>query len=131
MVNSLRKREGPGTNFKVVGKLNLGEVVSVYAEENGWFRLDPTAEVWCSGAGNYMLRQPPETPLVSKELRRAQCIVKALYLREGPGKQYKIIGNLIRNDVVTVYEMKDGWLRIASDGQIWCSAEPQYMREVG
>jgi len=130
MVNTLRKREGPGSGFKVIGKLNLGEVVSVYAEDNGWLRLDSTAEVWCSGAGNYMLRLPPETPLVSKELRRAQCIVKALYLREGPGKNYKIIGNLIRNDVVTIYEVKNGWLRISSDGQMWCSAEPQYMREV-
>jgi len=131
MVNTLRKRSGPGASFKVIGKLNLGEVVSVYEDNNGWFRLDPVDEVWCSGAGNYMQRVAPETPLVSKEEQRAQCIVKALFLRDGPGKKYKIIGNLIRNDVVTVYEVKDGWFRISSDGQMWCSGEPQYMRVIG
>jgi hypothetical protein len=130
MVNTLRKRSGPGASFKVIGKLNLGEVVSVYEDNNGWFRLDPVDEVWCSGAGNYMQRVAPETPLVSKEEQRAQCIVKALFLRDGPGKKYKIIGNLIRNDVVTVYEVKDGWFRVSSDGQMWCSGEPQYMRIV-
>ena len=131
MVNTLRKRSGPGASFKVIGKLNLGEVVSVYEDNNGWFRLDPVDEVWCSGAGNYMQRVAPETPLVSKEEQRAQCIVKALFLRDGPGKKYKIIGNLIRNDVVTVYELKDGWFRVSSDGQMWCSGESQYMRIIG
>jgi N-acetylmuramoyl-L-alanine amidase len=130
MVNSLRKREGPGANFRVIGKLNLGEVVSVYEEVDGWFRLEPVAEVWCSGAGNYMLRVAPETPLASRQEFRVQCIVKALFLRDGPGKRYKIIGNLIRNDVVTVYEEKDGWFRISPDSQIWCSAQPQYMQVV-
>ena len=131
MVNTLRKRSGPGASFKVIGKLNLGEVVSVYEDNNGWFRLDPVDEVWCSGAGNYMQRVAPETPLVSKEEQRAQCIVKALFLRDGPGKKYKIIGNLIRNDVVTVYEVKDGWFRVSSDGQMWCSGKSQYMRIIG
>ena len=131
MVNSLRKREGPGSNFRIIGKLNLGEVASVYEERDGWFRLDPVSEVWCSGAGTYLQLVPSETPVGSKKDLRAQCIVKALYLRDGPGKRYKIIGNLIRNDVVTVYEIKDGWYRISPDGQIWCSAEPQYVRLVG
>ncbi|MCK9246479.1 MAG: SH3 domain-containing protein [Anaerolineaceae bacterium] len=132
MVNSLRKREGPGTSFKIIGKLNLGEIVSVYEEDEGWFRLDPKDEVWCSGAGNYMQRLPAEMPLVNTpEKQRAQCIVKALFTREGPGKEYKIIGNLIRNEVVTIYEIRNGWFRISPDRQVWCCGEAHYLRLVG
>ncbi len=129
MVSTLRTRSGPGSQYKLIGKLNLGEIVSVYEEADGWFRLDPVNEVWCSGAGNYVLRLPPETPpRTMDEVRKARVIVKALFTRDGPGKSFKIIGNLIRNDVVTVYEIRDGWFRISPNQSIWCSAEPQYLR---
>ena len=127
MVNSLRKRSGPGLTYSIIGNLSLGEVVSVYEEVDGWFRLDATADVWCSGAANYMQRLAADSPEPT-QVRRAQCIVRALYLREGPGKNYKIIGNLVRNDVVTVYEVKNGWYRISSNKQVWCSGESQYMK---
>ena len=127
MVNSLRKRSGPGLTYSIIGNLSLGEVVSVYEEVDGWFRLDATSDVWCSGAANYMQRLSADSPEPT-QVRRAQCIVRALYLREGPGKNYKIIGNLVRNDVVTVYEVKNGWYRISSTKQVWCSGESQYMK---
>ena len=127
MVNSLRKRSGPGLTYSIIGNISLGEVVSVYEEVDGWFRLDATADVWCSGAANYMQRLPANSSETT-QVRRAQCIVRALYLREGPGKNHKIIGNLVRNDVVTVYEVKNGWYRISPTKQVWCSGESQYMK---
>ncbi len=35
----LNIRKGPGTNFTKTGQLNTGELVKIYEEENGWFRI--------------------------------------------------------------------------------------------
>jgi hypothetical protein len=56
--------------------------------------------------------------------------VKALFKREGPSTKKKIIGNLIKDDVVSVYEVKDDWYRIAPGKSIWCSGSSQYMRKI-
>ncbi len=126
LVNALRKRGGPGTNHKVIGHLNLGEVVSVYKESQGWYKIDQNSEVWCSASSNYVQRVDGTPPPTGS--RQAKCIVSALYKREGPGKNHKIVGNLIRNDVVTVYDEKYGWFRISKDKNIWVCGAPQYMR---
>lgn len=125
LVNSLRKRSGPGLTFQILGHLNIGDNISVYEEKNGWFRIDPTAQVWCSGAANYIQRLDggSNTP----KPKQAKCIVSALYKREGPGKNHKIVGNLIRNEVVTVHDEKYGWFRISKDKNIWVCGAPQYM----
>jgi len=123
MVNSLRKRSGPGSNHSVIGHLYLGDVVSVYEERGSWLRIDPAASVWCSGASNYVFRMNE-----GDTIQHAQCIVSALFKREGPGKQHKIIGNLVRNDVVGICEEKIGWFRITADKNVWVCGFPQYMR---
>lgn len=127
MVNSLRKRSGPGTSHKVIGHMNIGDVASVYEEVDGWLRIDPVAQVWCSSASNYVQRlQENLTPNPLRN-RQAKCIVSALYKREGPGSQYKIVGNLVRNQVVTVFESKNGWFRIDQTKNVWVSGAKQYM----
>ncbi len=128
-VSALYKRSGPGPTFQVVGNLSLGDVVSVYEVNDGWYRIDPTAQLWCSGKSTYLQRLG-ETPPAGKVLFRAQCIVTAIYKREGPGRNSKIVGNLIKDDVVSVYEVKDEWYRIEPGQNVWCSGASQYMRKV-
>lgn len=129
IVTALYKRNGPGPGFKVVGSLKLGDIVSVYEIRDGWFRVDPNAQLWCSGKGTYLQRlsDPPEA---GPALFKAQCIVKALFKREGPSRSNKIIGNLIRDDIVSVYEVKDNWFRIEPTQNVWCSGASQYMRRL-
>jgi len=129
IVTALYKRSGPGPAFNVVGNLNLGDIVSVYEVKDGWYRVDPTAELWCSGKSTYLQRLG-DTPPSEKVLFKAQCIVKALFKREGPGRNWKIIGNLIKDDVVSVYEVKNEWYRIESGRDVWCSGSSQYMRKI-
>jgi len=129
IVNALYKRSGPGSTFQVVGNLSLGNVVSVYEIKDGWYRIDPTAELWCSGKNTYLQRLA-DTPSTGTVLFKSRCIVSALFKREGPGKSYKIIGNLVKNDEVSVYEEKDGWYRIDLGQNIWCSGSSQYMRTI-
>jgi N-acetylmuramoyl-L-alanine amidase len=35
----LNVRKGPGTNFSKISQLNTGELVKIFEEENGWFRI--------------------------------------------------------------------------------------------
>ena len=112
-----------------MGNLNLGDVVSVYEVNNGWYRIDQTAQLWCSGKSTY-LQRIDETPPTENVLFKARCVVSALYKREGPGKTYKIVGNLLRDDEVSVYEVKYGWYRIQPQQNVWCSGGSQYMRTV-
>jgi GH25 family lysozyme M1 (1,4-beta-N-acetylmuramidase) len=129
VVAALYKRGGPGTNYPVVGSLSLGDVVSVYEEKGTWLRIDPSAPVWCSGAAQYMQRLDPQTPL-PQVLFKGQCIVRALYKRAGPGKQHQILGALAGGQIVSVYEVKDGWWRVSQKEQVWVSGAAQYMRRV-
>jgi uncharacterized protein YgiM (DUF1202 family) len=71
-----------------------------------------------------------DTPPSEKVLFKAQCIVKALFKREGPGTNKKIIGNLLKDDVVSVYEVKGDWYRIEPQQSVWCSGSSQYMRTI-
>lgn len=57
----LYKRIGPGKGYPLIQNsypeknyLIHGEIVNVYEEKFGWFRIDPVKEVWCSGSPFYM-----------------------------------------------------------------------------
>jgi uncharacterized protein YgiM (DUF1202 family) len=58
---------------------------------------------------------PPPKPPVSKPappLRVTQVVWASVNLREGPGTNYKVIGNVKKGTTLTVLEEKEGWLRI-------------------
>lgn len=125
VINTLNKHDGPGSKYQTVGSLSLGELISVYEVRDGWYKISPSTQVWCSGEPKHIQRLAEVDP--NKKMR-AQCIVKALFKRNGPGSKFKIIGNLVRDDIVTIYEEKYGWYRISKDEQVWCSGESHYMR---
>lgn len=125
IVSALYTRQGPGLEYKAVGSLSFGEEVDVYEVKNEWFRIDPTASIWCSGKSQYMRRLDPNQP--PEPLFKAKVIVSALYKRKGPGKNYDILGYLVKGELVNVYEVKDGWYRIDPTDQVWCCGTNQYM----
>ncbi len=131
LVSALYKREGPGTNYKVVGSLTLGEEVDVYEVKNDWFRLDPKASVWCSGLPNYMRRlSSDQGDGTTQALFKAKVIVTSLYKRKGPGKENAICGYLLKGDEVEVYEVKNDWYRIDPTNQVWCCGTSQYVQKI-
>src|SRR5690606_1660115 len=97
IVSALYKRSGPSGSASVVGSLSLGDVVSVYEVKDGWFRIDPTAQVWCNGSPSF-LQKVEDKPTTSAVLFQARCVVHALYKREAPAKTGKILGNLVVNE---------------------------------
>jgi GH25 family lysozyme M1 (1,4-beta-N-acetylmuramidase) len=128
VVSALYTRKGPGLDYKAVGSLSFGEEVDVFEVKNEWFRIDPTASIWCSGKPRYMRQLDPNQN--QDPLFKAKVIVSALYKRKGPGKTYDICGYLVKGEVINVYEIKDGWYRIDPGDQIWSCGMPQYMQTV-
>lgn len=129
IVPALYKRNGPSPNYQAIGQLNLGDVVKVYEVKNNWFRLDPVENVWCSGYPQYMQPLQPVKGQPSA-LYRVRLRVPALYKRSGPGKDYPVTGNLVRGQVLSVFEESGGWVRVSEYDQIWCNAGSQYLERV-
>jgi len=129
--SSLYKRSGPGTSFPVVGVLLLGDVVDVFEEKDGWFRIEQDGSVWCSGSERYMRRMGNEPPPDDEPvLFRAKCVANALYKRSGPGTTYATIGYITKNTEVNVYEEKNGWFRIGESSDVWVSGNSNYMQRL-
>ncbi|HET9589985.1 MAG TPA: SH3 domain-containing protein, partial [Anaerolineales bacterium] len=117
---SLYVREGPGTSFKAVGYLLRNEVVEAIGSnaDGSWLqvrRMSDDLTGWASST--YLVRidtPPPPPPPPPPTGERYRVTARSLYVREGPGTNFKAVGYLVRNDVVEALESNaDGsWLRI-------------------
>jgi len=133
---ALYLREGPGTNFKAIGYLQRNDIVEALAAnvDGSWLRVRRLSDGltgWCSVT--YLVRitappppPPPPPPPDPGTGNRYRVNAGALYVREGPGGSFKIVGYLVRNDIVEGLESNsDGsWMRIRrlTDGLTgWCS----------
>ena len=116
---TLNVREGPGTNFKAIGFLRRNEIVeALEANPDGsWLRVRRISDGltgWASSA--YLVRvgspPPPPAPLPTGE--RYRVTAGTLYVREGPGTNFKSIGFLRRNDIVEALEFNadQSWIRV-------------------
>lgn len=101
--NSLNVRVGPGVSNRLAidrKPVQLGAVLRVYDETNGWLKISKSTNHW-----------------VSKRftLNAKRFIVDASFLniRFGPGTDHPIVGKLAKNDQVFVVEKAGNWAKIA------------------
>jgi len=66
---------------------------------------------------------PPDPPIIEDQLApRYQVKVPALYVRSGPGINYRIIRDLHASDIIQALDVsapKEAWLKIGEDQ--WCA----------
>lgn len=62
-------------------------------------------------------------------LYKVKIIVGALNVRVGPGVGYNTVGLVYENNELSVYEEKDGWLRIGAGR--WISGSTKYVLKLG
>ncbi len=129
MVSTLNTYIEPSSTSPVIGKLRLGDVVTVFEEHQGWYKLHPRDAIWCQGKA-HLLRRLDHRASKEAVLFQSRVIVPALYKRGGPGKEHRVTGNLIRDELVNVYEEHQGWLRIAPDAGIWVNGGSQYLQRL-
>jgi len=101
-INNLNVRSGPGANNSSVRKLALGTTVTIYEEKNGWVRI--SRNEWVSKQYIKMVKILPYSAVVK---------TNELNVRKGSGASFPSTRRLQAGTTVTVYEEKNGWVRIS------------------
>jgi len=124
----LNLRQGPGTNYAVIGSLKKSELVNGLAvtSDNHWAQIQTTNGTIGWASLKYMTQISAPPPSSSDDIF---MIVKAdtLNVRAGPGTGYNIAGRVHRGDrVVFINATPDwGWVNIKTgSNQVgWCSSK--------
>ncbi|MDM0497336.1 SH3 domain-containing protein [Clostridium perfringens] len=128
----LNVRESPRTSGRIVHKLNRNQVVGIYEELNGWYKIDYIDGVkkkYGYVSKDYISiinenpndeEKPvePEKPSVSVNKQGVVKVNSALNMRSGPGSNYGVIGTLRNNDKVEIIKEVDGWYEIKFNGKV-------------
>ena len=128
----LNVRESPSTSGRIVHKLNRNQVVGIYEELNGWYKIDYIDGVkkkYGYVSKDYISiinenpndeEKPvePEKPSVSVNKQGIVKVNSALNMRSGPGSNYGVIGTLRNNDKVEIIKEVYGWYEIKFNGKV-------------
>jgi GH25 family lysozyme M1 (1,4-beta-N-acetylmuramidase)/uncharacterized protein YgiM (DUF1202 family) len=135
-VNTLRVRSGPGTTFEVIGGLVLNQIVEELAlsADKTWMQIRAQDGLtgWC--ASEYLARvdaPPPEPP--ANPFPWYQVTASSLFVREGPGTNFKTIGNLFKDDVVASISADNGsgWVQIRRFDGLTGWSSKSYLTNLG
>ncbi|MBO5867934.1 MAG: SH3 domain-containing protein [Oscillospiraceae bacterium] len=105
VVDFLRVRSGPGTDYSVAGYLSNGDKVSILETKDSgsmtWGKID---KGWISL--DYVVLDPKETEKPAQTLTGKIDVNDFLRIRTGPGTSYAIAGFLAKDAKVTILEQK-------------------------
>jgi uncharacterized protein YraI len=48
-LETINVRSGPGTANKIVDHLKKGDIIKIYEEKSGWYRIDKAEQKWVTG----------------------------------------------------------------------------------
>lgn len=113
--DNVNVRVGPGTDNATVGsRLNKDAPVSIFERRDGWVRIGENQ--WVSA--DYVAAQSVQ----GSPIGEGTITGDRVNVRTGPGTDNPTVGNrLNKNTAVTIYERRDGWVRIG-EGQ-WVSGD--------
>ena len=105
-------RSGPGSEYKVIQKLTKGDVYTVIDKQSEWTKvqLSNSEEGWIS---NELVSQNKSTSATEK----GYVNTDTLRVRSSSSTSSKIIGQLSKNEEVTIIGEEDEWLKIKYDNQ--------------
>lgn len=85
---SVRMRQGPGTNYEVLGSYSNGVTMTVLGSENGWYKVN------YNGKNGYVIAQYLRvSPEKSYDTAKSGTVnATSLNLRMGPGTNYSSLG---------------------------------------
>lgn len=125
---SLNLRQGPGTNFAVIGSLKKSELVDGLAVSgNGqWAQVRKASGVTGWASLKYMTRIPPPPPASSVDVYMI-VTVDTLNVRAGPGSGYSISGKVNRGARLVFLDATPDWqwvnVKLPDNNTGWCAAK--------
>lgn len=125
---SLNLRQGPGTNFAVIGSLKKSELVDGLAVSgNGqWAQVRKASGVTGWASLKYMTRIPPPPPASSADVYMI-VTVDTLNVRAGPGSGYSISGKVNRGARLVFLDATPDWqwvnVKLPDNNTGWCAAK--------
>ncbi|MFK7786008.1 MAG: SH3 domain-containing protein [Crocinitomicaceae bacterium] len=102
--SSLNVRSGPSTMFGRVDRLNRGEEVIIYSEDGDWYHI---------GENRWVHKD--FISVGQDATREGIVLVTKLNVRKGAGTNQPIVGSLSKNELVSIFEERNGWLKIGDD----------------
>ena len=129
---ALYVRSGPGNDYPATTYLKRDEVVSgVEGPVNGWVKIrrDNGLVGWCFTDYLFQINDPVEPPPNPNNGSETvfRVIAYALYMRSGPGTNYKITGYLRQGDIVfgLGYSPDRNWINVrkANGETAWCAGK--------
>jgi GH25 family lysozyme M1 (1,4-beta-N-acetylmuramidase)/uncharacterized protein YraI len=127
-VRSLFVREGPGTSFPAVGSLVLNDIVEAleFNADASWIRIRRFSDGLTGWSSAAYLAKTTDTPPPPPTADKYRVTATRLHVREGPGTEFRSLGFIELNEIVTAIEVnEDGtWRQVRrSDGLTgWSSA---------
>jgi len=100
-------RSGPDKTYPHVDYLTRHQKVQVYEEQNGWGRIGENR--WT------------HLYYIAPILGSGICKAWYLYVREGPGTNYKDVGYITNGTRVEIYKRENNWGRIHPSQERWVS----------
>lgn len=114
--SSLNVRSGAGVNYKPIGYLKNGNVVSALGESNGWLKISYNGKIgWISkkyARSGGAVGGGGSTP----QVKTGKVTAGTLNVRRGGGVGYGVIGTLSKGASFSYTSESNGWLRISFKG---------------
>jgi len=98
-----------GSSSKVPNRepAQLGAVLRIYDESNGWMKISNSQSHWVYGR-------------YTTDVKRATVNANVLRVRSGPGTNFSIVDNLMQNEEVFISQEVNGWCKISLEEK-WLS----------
>ncbi len=125
---SLYLRQGPGTNFAVIGSLKKSEMVDGIAVsgDGQWAQVRKASGVTGWASLKYMTKIPAPPPASSTDVLMI-VTVDTLNVRAGPGTGYTVVGKVNRGARLVFLGATPDWqwvnIKLPDNNTGWCSAK--------
>lgn len=132
-VDAANLREGPGTSYRSLGKLDTRNSVTLLAYSGEWFNVRTSSNTtgWMSSEvlslNTAATRGLPEANAISAKPATTQAVTNSsrVNLRSGPGTNYRSLGKLSQGLAVTLLDSNGAWRKVETPkGSIgWVKAQ--------
>ncbi len=117
-VSSLSIRSGPGENYKVMGLLVKGEVLSILGFSGNWARIKTSSGTTAWAYNDYISKAATTSKTTKTKNVQANksgtITASSLNLRSGPGTSYSSKGLISKGEKLTVSNVSGPWSRITT-----------------